>query len=274
MSVSSRFARTRMFVWVAGHATRRDNANKNQMHPGVLYSKLVRQSLADCHAADIGDAAPPKEWSATLSLLDRQVLALALLRPSFTHDVEKLLSSRERELVDYWSHTRFADATLVFSDVLEVMPLREPTPLYTTMGAAGIKGIFGTVTGNSLQRIMQDIGPISGDASFAELMETWCARHGLGELLAHGCEHSVVAMLPLPHAVLTQRGVFQSFVFLFPIATKLRGIGLSLVKPLWSHFPLDVLRQGSSKAEYDGFCACVMSERSFATRATKGIMKC
>ena len=77
----------------------------------------------------------------------------------------------------------------------------------------------------------------------AELMNTWCARHALTELVADGRHHNVTFLLPPPHAMLILHSAWKSVAFPYPRSPNQRGVRLNLIKPLWSHYTPVVLQQ-------------------------------
>ena len=245
-----------MLVWIAARTSVRDGENRLKIHADTLYSDSVRRQLAACQAQGHSDAADAATWEQRLSNLDKRVLSLAVVRSSFLHDSLRLLTSQERELMDYWAHSRWSDHPTVFVDVLECMPLSVPSLLFAKSGIHGARGWFSELTAATLERIVSDVGPAHGVDDLAATANAWRTRHGLPD----GPLTQVVVLLPAPHAILVSQGIWQSWAFPFA-ETQLRAARFSLVKPLWNHFRDKLAAQpGDGDGEEDACQECFDSE--------------
>ena len=200
-----------MLCWIASTPLR---YSRLDVPREALYSESVRRSLAHHQINGHTDVATAKEWEDRLIHLDKNVLALALVRPSSVYSDTALLSPSERAILDFWGNSVHCNDAMVFCKVLEVMPLQAPMPMHSQSASRALKGMYNEMTEISTQRALHDIGPMHGVLNFPDLMSSWCAKHDL-QLDRPVESYRVAMMLPAAYAVLIMERAWDGLAFPF-----------------------------------------------------------
>ena len=123
------------------------------------------------------------------------LLGCALLSSRQVISPDIFLTSREREVADYWMCTPFCDDHLVNVEFLEFAKCAEPVKFMTKTLDYGTPSIFGAMSTLTLQHLLRN-GTVGG-GTFEERFASWSNRYHIPEL---SCDCTVIVM-PTPHAL-------------------------------------------------------------------------
>lgn len=216
-------------VWLYARHTDRSRLRDGRLTLPLdaIYTPAVRSSLAATLAVDHrfvqnGPAATSLRWHSLFDRIGNRIIGLALVRDLGCFDDMKVLSSSQRCLADYWSHTKYGCRSFLFHvHVLAACLFVEPQVIRYRNASAAPASLFFRMTSWSFDRLVADA--TSNGSSPLELVQLWCQRFELDPVAllgppASGQRFDVAACLPAAHGHLLAVRHWKKWCF--PVAVK------------------------------------------------------
>ena len=203
-----------MLCWIVSQdADKRMGHSRHKVKHRHTYTESVRNDLFNAEVSvsgetDMTPARSASAWKSFLTLMQGHVLGCALIRPKYSSSPEAFLSSREREVADYWMMTPYQRCVLIFVDIVEVVRC-DPVLFRTRTLEHCNPFLFGELGQLTHNRLIEN--KTCDGQDFYDVWAHWSAKHGCSVPAPGNILYPVIVM-PTPHAILITRRSWHTWV--------------------------------------------------------------
>jgi len=230
-----------MLCWIVGRhddsrlGRARSSVSKHNLYTLGVKADLISTGIADLHP-DISIHSSTSRWSNLFDLLHGHVFGLALVETKVSMSVETFLTSRERQVADYWMMSIHRDKLLVFVNILECARC-EPVRFRNRNLDYGDPFLFAEMGHATHDRLMRD-GTIDG-RRYCDVLDGWAARHNFDRNQNRDGYILSAIVMPTAHAILCAHRYWHVWGFPFIPKHKRQRSSYAIGQALWQGMEMD-----------------------------------